>query len=128
MITRLYRWLLSSRHPAVVRFREFVRRHETLRVATRILVRVSPQLRAWSKRLRRWVWPPFEPQIQTSALLAARSIGGRISVLELDEIWRAKKSRVLCIAQPPELEQIKVLLGGTKVSLVMVDAADAEKI
>lgn len=60
--------------------------------------------------LRGWIRPSLNPRLR--AILAARSAGGGLSLADIDRLWHLglKRSRVLCLGEVPELDQMEIAL------------------
>jgi glycosyltransferase involved in cell wall biosynthesis len=119
---RFLDWLFSSRIPAVVHVREFIRHSDFLLRVARSFIHIVRQLPKWlgelfvgrsGRRLR--------------SILAAREIGGSITVSEFEQIWSSTKrgTRVVAIAAKPELEQILIILKAAKAKAVTYPALAA---
>src|ERR1700675_3335066 len=102
LLNRFLDWLFSSRLPAIVHVREFIRHSDFLLFAARVLIRTVRQL---PKLFRDLFAGPSARRVQS--ILAAREIGGSITVSEFEQILgRIKRgTRVVVIAAKPELKQ-----------------------
>ncbi len=108
-------WLFASRNPVVVFIRETVRRNDFILFGARAFIRTVRELPTLSERLREFLvrrrGEPLRP------IMAARAIGGAISVSELEQIWHLAREggpRVLAVAGGPELEQIRIMVGAAR--------------
>ena len=128
-LNRFIDWLFASRNPAVVFVRETIRRNYIFRVGARAIirtVRALPMLREWIGEFRN-----RRSIRQLRSIVAARGIGGAISVSELEQIWqlaRQKGRRVLAIATGPELEQIKIVVNMARAKVRFCSAVTPEEI
>ena len=103
--------LRKSRSPPIRWLRAVVRRNFVLMAIVRAVVPVVlDELEALTAKIQEWIRPPFNPKLR--ALLDARSIGGGLSLPELDLLWQlgAKHLDVLCIGDRPALEQMEIVL------------------
>lgn len=128
LLNRFLEWMFSSRQPAVVYIREFIRRNDTFLFAARRFIRAVRRLPTFQEQLREFFSRPAGP---VTSIMAARQIGGSITVPELEQIWgltRNKRTRVLAIAAEPELEQIRAIVSGTRPSALFHSAVTPEEI
>src|SRR5882724_8859701 len=103
LLNRFLERLFSSRLPPVVYVREFIRHNDFLLFAARKVIRT---IRKGPTRLRNVFLGRSARRVQ--AVLAAREIGGSITVSEFEQIFtRTRKgARVIAIAAETEFRQI----------------------
>lgn len=103
-------WLFQSRNPATVFVREAIRRNRVLLSAARVVIGAVRELPTLQEKIRERLRPL--PVRRLESIMAARSVGGRVTTLEVEQMWqRARfRTRVLVIAEGPELEQLKIVL------------------
>ena len=108
LLNRFLEVLFSSRLPLVVYVREFIRHNDFLLLAARKFIRGVREL---PKRLRQGFFAKRSTN-RIRSILAARQVGGSITVSELEEIWNRGKSgtQVFVIAAKPEFKQIEIIL------------------
>jgi hypothetical protein len=134
-LDRFLSHLSHSQHPVLARPRDFVKRNTVVHAAVRGLLKPAFLVRRIGQLLRhpshlafilrsslgpvsRLIWPPAFSR-KAVALANARARGGAISLQELDLLWEAAARcwRVLCIAEGPELEQLRILLRARRVKV-----------
>src|SRR6202007_2877588 len=89
----------ASRRPSVVYVREFIRRNDILRLWGRLFFHATQEFARLPLLLKKLRLTRSERY--RLAVLDARSIGGAISISELEQIWHSVKEprrRVLCFA------------------------------
>ena len=110
-LNHLLEWLFASRNPGVVFVRETIRRNNIVLSGARRFIGFVRQLPTLPERLREFFrGGSLKP---LPAVLAARQLGGAITVAEMVQIWdltKEKGARVLAIAAGPELEQIRIIV------------------
>jgi glycosyltransferase involved in cell wall biosynthesis len=86
-----------------------------LALALRRLARLA---RFCFRPVSRLIWPP-PFSAKAVAFAEARATGGAISLQELEDLWEtaARCRRVLCIAEGPELAQLRIVLRARRVKL-----------
>jgi glycosyltransferase involved in cell wall biosynthesis len=109
-LNRFLDWLFESRNPAIVLVRESIRRNRVLISAARAFIRTVRALPTLQQKIRERFRPLSVRRLQS--IMAARTIGGRITAAECERIWGLAKrgGRVLVIAEGPELEQLEIVL------------------
>jgi glycosyltransferase involved in cell wall biosynthesis len=102
--------LFESRNPLVVFVRETIRRNRILISAARAFIRTVRALPTLRLKIRDRFRPLSVRRLES--ILAARTIGGSVTTSEFDQLWGQIKrgTRVLVIAEGPELEQIEIVL------------------
>jgi glycosyltransferase involved in cell wall biosynthesis len=115
LFNRLLDWLFSSRLPFVVHVREFIRHNDFLHTAAWRFICAVRELPNWLKKL----FAGRSARLVQS-ILAAREVGGSITVPELEQIWSRTKwgTRVVTIAATPEREQIEIMLKAARATTV----------
>lgn len=116
LLNRFLEWLFSSRFPPVVYVRELIRHNDFLLSAARAVIRT---IRDGPKRLRDWFFLGRSVK-RVQAVLAAREIGGAITVTEFEQIAGrvGKGTRVVAIAADPEFRQIEIILNAAGAKIV----------
>lgn len=107
-------WLGRSQNPVVSWLR--LRNREVRKVLSRypafghVLIPIVAECRIRAERWRGWWRPALSRKMR--AILDARSVGGGLSLADLDLVWElgTKDIRVLCVGAPPELTQVELLL------------------
>ena len=114
-LNRFLDWLFESRNPAVVFVRECVRRNRVLISAARAFIRAVRALPTLHQKILEKFRPLSVRRLQS--IMAARAIGGSVAVSELERIWELAKrgTRVLVVAEGPELDQIAIVLDAIRV-------------
>ncbi len=107
----LLEWLFASRNPVVVFVRETIRRNDFILLGARAFIRTVRELPMLGERLKQFLLRQRAEPLRS--ILAARVVGGAISVSELEQIWHLATEggpRVLAVAGGPELEQIRIMV------------------
>src|SRR5467141_4065989 len=109
-LNRFLDWLFESRNPAVVFVRECIRRNRILISAARAFIRTVRALPTLQQKIRERFRPLSVRRLQS--IMEARAIGGSVAASELERIWGLAKrgTRVLVVAEGPELEQLEIIL------------------
>lgn len=109
-LNRFLEWLFESRNPVVAGVRETIRRSPVLLSAARTFIRTVRMLPTLRLKIRRKL--ESVSILRLPSIVAARAIGGGVTASELEHIWSlvGRGTRVLVLAEGPELEQILVIL------------------
>jgi len=123
MLARLLDWYVSTPSPVIAWSRGFVRRRPALRSWGRAVIQAALNPKAaFTRRLR----PTIDPKMR--AIMAARQVGGALSIDDLEQVWQAGKRsrRALCFGDAPELDQIGIMLRAANSSIAISRASTDE--
>jgi glycosyltransferase involved in cell wall biosynthesis len=128
-VDRFLLWLFATKNPAAVFVRESIRGNPLLLGAARNFLRFARNFPRW---VVRWTKEKFMAlsQQRLRSIMAARAIGGAMTLDELEKIWSSVKPgwRVLYIATGLEREQIEIVLADAHAKGICYVDLDADEV